>query len=68
MQIAQCVIQVLQPARPRRRFQPRVQHITGQHLTVGGGRVEQRWQVVQPQIAPEPQQCGHAIDAAPNPR
>ena len=62
--IAQGVVEVLQSAPPRRCLQPRVQDVAGEHLAVGGRRVQQGGQVVQPQIAPEPQQCGHAIDAA----
>ena len=67
-QVAQCVVEVLQPAPPRRCLQPWIQDIAREHLAVGVRGVEQGGQVVQPQIASEPQQCGHAIDAARNSR
>ena len=63
-QFTQRVVEVLQPPRPGRRLQPGVQHVAGQHLTVRLRRVQQGRQVAQPQIPPEPQQSGHAIDAA----
>ena len=66
--VAQRVVEVLQPAPSRRCLQPWIQDVAGEHLAVGGRGVEQGGQVVQPQIAPEPQQCGHAIDAARNSR
>ena len=62
--IAKGVVELLQSAPPRRCLQSRVQDVAGEYLAVGGRRVQQGGKVMQPQIAPEPQQCGHAIDAA----
>ena len=64
--VAQRVVEELQPTRARRCLQPWVEHVAGEHLTIGGRGVEQGRQVVQSQIAAEPQQRGHAIDAARN--
>ncbi len=63
-QVSQCVVEILQPTRPRRRLEPGVQDVAGEYVAVGACSVKQWRQVVKSQIAPEPQQSGHAIDAA----
>ncbi len=56
-ELAQRVVEVLQPPRARRGLQPRVEDVAGEHLAVGPCRgVQQGGQVVQAQIATEPQQ------------
>ena len=50
VELAQRVVEVLQPPRSRRRIQARVEHIAGQHLAVGLRGVQQRRKIAQPQI------------------
>ncbi|BBZ07234.1 hypothetical protein MDOR_14030 [Mycolicibacterium doricum] len=66
-QLAQCVVQVLPPARTRRPVQSRVQDVAGEHLTAALRRIDQCRQIAQPQIAAEPQHRGHDLGSAPMP-
>jgi hypothetical protein len=66
-QVAQGIVQVLQPPRPRRSVESRIEDVACEHLTVSLRSVEERGKIAQPQIAPEPQHRGHDLDLPDRP-